>query len=165
MKPKFTTERLYLHLLDKADAAFILEILNTPDFLNFIGDRKVRNSREALLYIEKISQDPATTFYTVKTRDDGITAGMVSVIKRPYLEHYDIGFAFLPDYMKKGYAYEASIAVLKKLLDSPEHECILATVVEKNIKSIRLLEKLGLQKIDTIEVGNHDYLLYRINKL
>jgi RimJ/RimL family protein N-acetyltransferase len=67
--------------------------------------------------------------------------------------------------MNKGYAYEASIAVLQKLLDSPEHECILATVVEKNIKSIRLLEKLGLQKIDTIEVGNHDYLLYRIDKL
>lgn len=71
--------------------------------------------------------------------------GIITFIKRDYLDHYDIGFAFLSKYTGKGYAYEATIAILKDVVKSPTHTHILATTVKGNVSSIKLLEKLGLR--------------------
>src|SRR5207302_388951 len=46
------TPRLRLRPLADADAPFILELLNDPDFLSNVGDRGVRNLQDARRYIE-----------------------------------------------------------------------------------------------------------------
>ncbi len=47
------TDRLRLRCLHAGDAAFILELVNEPAWLEFIGDRAVRNLDDAQAYIAK----------------------------------------------------------------------------------------------------------------
>jgi RimJ/RimL family protein N-acetyltransferase len=59
-------------------------------------------------------------------------------------EFPDIGFAILPEYESKGYAYEASRKYLDEILRSGAFENVIAITLLKNQRSIRLLKKLGL---------------------
>ncbi|RYF66389.1 MAG: N-acetyltransferase [Cytophagaceae bacterium] len=69
---------------------------------------------------------------------------MCGIIKRDTLENPDIGFALLPDYAGKGYAFEiaeATLAYAKRTLNIP---VISGIVLPTNEPSIKLLKKLGL---------------------
>ena len=46
------TERLILRKFTLADAPFILELVNTPTWLQFIGDKGVRNLQDAQNYLK-----------------------------------------------------------------------------------------------------------------
>ncbi|HEY1773756.1 MAG TPA: hypothetical protein VGH91_11265 [Gammaproteobacteria bacterium] len=50
--PVFETERLVLRRFEATDAPFILELVNDPGWLRFIGDRKVHDLDAARRYIE-----------------------------------------------------------------------------------------------------------------
>lgn len=52
MKIITQTDRLTLRELTAADAEFRNELLNTPKFLQFIGDRNVRSVEDATEFIE-----------------------------------------------------------------------------------------------------------------
>lgn len=52
---KLETDRLYLRELSILDSDFMLQLMNTPSWLSFIGDRNVRYKTAASNYIsEKI---------------------------------------------------------------------------------------------------------------
>jgi RimJ/RimL family protein N-acetyltransferase len=143
MQTNYKTERLLLRTLSNADAPFIFELLNTEGWIKFIGDRNISNLEDAAQYIQKILNNPAVEYRVVTLKNEQTPTGIISFIKRDYLEHYDIGFAFLPAYAGQGYAFEAANAVLADMLKSGEHKTILATTFKDNLTSIRLLEKLG----------------------
>lgn len=164
MKDNFSTERLLVSPLVIADTGFILEILNSEGFITFIGDRNVHTAVEAGRYIDKIRNDPAIRYWVVKLKDGGAPVGMVSLIKRGYLDHHDIGFAFLPQHGGKGYAFEAADVVLQQLLSDPSYPAILATVLNENERSKKLLGKLGLRQDGVIAVEEKELLLYRIDQ-
>lgn len=160
MTANLNTERLILLPLTLDDAAFMIELVNTPGWLQFIGDRQVRTMDAAKGYIEKIKADPAICYWVVKLAGQEIPIGVVTFIKRTYLEHRDIGFAFLPAYGQKGYAYEAASAVLNHLIEKHKLTQILATTALMNGPSIRLLEKLGLTLDKEIQIEGRQLLLY-----
>jgi RimJ/RimL family protein N-acetyltransferase len=64
--------------------------------------------------------------------------------KREHLTDVDVGFAFLPEYRAKGYAYESAAAVLEYANARLGLDRIVAIVSPENANSIALLEKLGL---------------------
>ena len=101
-------------------------------------------------------------YWVVKLQTKNIGIGIISFIKRDHLEHYDIGFAFLSEYTKNGYAYEAAKIVLHDAKNNSNHEHILATTVKENANSIKLLEKLGFRFDKEIENGKNLLLIYRI---
>mgnify|MGYP003449324878 CR=1 FL=1 len=49
--PPWKTSRLTLRAFTPEDAAFIVELLNDPDWLRFIGDRKVGTIDDACNYL------------------------------------------------------------------------------------------------------------------
>ena len=53
------TQRLSLRYLDTRDAPFILELVNQPAFLQYIGDRGVRNLDDAREYIQRATDSYA----------------------------------------------------------------------------------------------------------
>jgi len=163
MISSFTTDRLILDPLDMEDAGFILELLNSDGFITFIGDRKVRTIEDARNYIEKIMANADISYWIVKLKDGIIPVGIVTRIKRSYLDHPDIGFAFLPGFNNKGYAFEAAHIVLMSLLNDYGHKSILATAALDNTRSMRLLGKLGLKPEMKIKVEGEDLMLYRIS--
>lgn len=143
------TERLTLRHLCEDDAAFILALLNEPSFLQFIGDKGVRTLEDARIYILKGPVDMYSRLgfglYMTELKDGNIPLGMCGLIKRDALEDVDIGFAFLPEFWGKGYAYEASAAVLDHGKEALGLKRIVAITSPDNQASGRLLEKLGLR--------------------
>jgi len=160
MENRYITGRLIIEKLSGDDSAFIFNLLNTDGWLKFIGDRNVKSEIDAKTYIKKILGTENLHYWTVRLKDDLIPVGIVTFIKREYLNHHDIGFAFLPEYSKKGYAFEAATTILNDIIPDPAHTHILATTVKENTRSIRLLEKLGLRFEKEIENNNERLLLY-----
>ncbi|HVG42438.1 MAG TPA: GNAT family N-acetyltransferase, partial [Chitinophagaceae bacterium] len=162
MQNNYQTKRLILNELSLNDEAFITELLNTPEWIKFIGDRNIRTQEDAREYIQKIMYNSNITYWVVKLQDKKTSIGIITFIKRDYLEHYDIGFAFLSKFANKGYAHEATMAVLNDVITNPSHTHILATTVKENTNSIKLLEKLGLRFEKEIKQGNDLLLIYSV---
>jgi [ribosomal protein S5]-alanine N-acetyltransferase len=160
MQPHFTTSRLCLYELDFSETDFILELVNSPHWIKYIGNRNVNTKEEAAAFIQRIMHNPKIKYWVVKLRNQQTSMGIVTFIKRDYLDHSDIGFAFLDRFTKKGYAYEATVAVLHEVIKSPEHTHILATTIKENKNSIKLLEKLGFQFYREIKNENDLLLVY-----
>ena len=142
------TDRLILRRLSVDDAAFILELLNDPAFLRFIGDKGVRtldNARDYVLNGPMASYERfGFGLYLTQLKDGGIPIGICGLLKRDTLDDPDVGFAFLPAYRRNGYALESASAVLAHGRRDFAMERIVAVVSPENEGSIRLLEKLGL---------------------
>ncbi len=142
------TERLIVRRLGLDDAEFILELLNDPSFLRFIGDKGVRSLDDAREYIRtgplaSYERFGFGLFLTVR-REDGAPMGICGLLKRESLKDVDVGFAFLPRYWSKGYAFESASAVLAYGREAFGLTRIVAITSPDNTASICLLEKLGL---------------------
>ena len=153
------TERLTLRQFTADDAAFILELVNEPSFIQNIGDRGVRTLSDAVRYIET---GPVASYarngfglYLVQLKESGESIGMCGLIKRAALEDVDIGYAFLPRFWSKGYAVEAARAV-KEQARGLGLKRLAAIVDPANTGSIRVLEKLGLVFEKTIKLSADD---------
>lgn len=158
MKKKFSTDRLSINPLSSNESDFILELVNTEGWISFIGNRNIHNEEDSILYIKKIIKNPDIKYFTVRLRSSNDPIGIITVIKRDYLEYRDIGFAFLPEFFSKGYAFEAAKSVLDELLKSNEH--LQATTVPENSSSVRLLKKLGMKFDKEIVPENKKLCVY-----
>lgn len=136
------TERLSIQFITPDDASFFLELVNTEGWLKFIGDRQVHSIQESITYINNLIKKENFYYWTVKLKDHDVPIGIISLLKRDYLDHFDLGFAFLPQHSGKGYAYESANAVLTFLMNEKMHQVILGTTIPENMNSIRLLKKL-----------------------
>lgn len=142
------TQRLTLNEFRALDAPFIFELLNTPTWIQFIGSRNIKTLADAEDYIVNKLMPSYTEhdfgFYVVKLTENETSIGLCGLIKRPGLECEDIGFAFLPAFTGKGYAFEAASATLLHAKENLKLNKISAITTQENVHSIRLLEKLGL---------------------
>lgn len=145
MHADLRTTRLSLHCLTPDDHAFMRELVNTAGWLRFIGDRQVYSAAAAQAYIGRILGSPDLTYWVVRLRETALPIGIVTLLKRTYLPHFDIGFALLPAYAGHGYAYEATSHVLARVRQQPAHAVVLATTLADNTASRKLLRKLGLR--------------------
>ncbi len=151
------TNRLVLKSLNLDDYVFIKNLVNTEGWIKFIGDRNIKTDDDAKNYIKKIQDNNAVKYWIVNLKDNNIAIGIITFIKRDYLEYHDLGFAFLPDFHKNGYAFEASTRVIQELKSNQSNSEILATTIPENKKSIELLEKLGFEFKESI--NNNDEIL------
>ncbi len=162
----FETERLFITPTSVDDASFMLELLNSPTWLKYIGDRNVYNLKDAKEYIKsKITPQLVKhgfSNYTITRKSDKTKVGAVGLYDRPGLEGIDIGFALLPEYERKGYAHEAATKIMDAAHNVFNIKIVKAITTKENISSQKLLEKLGLRYVDTIRIPNddEDLLLY-----
>ena len=143
------TERLVLREFRLDDAAFILQLLNEPAFLRFIGDKGVRTLADARDYLLQGPLESYRRFgfglYLASLREDGTPIGMCGLVKREGLADVDVGFALRSGHWSRGYAVEAARAVLdygKRTLNLGR---IVAIANPDNHASIAVLEKIGLR--------------------
>jgi len=163
------TDRLNLRWLSTDDAEFILELLNDASFLRFIGDKGVRTLDDARDYILNGPVDMYNRLgfglYLTELKECGAPIGICGLIKRDSLEDVDIGFAFLPKFRSKGYAYESAAAVMAHGKTVLGLKRIVAITSPDNHASGRLLEKLGLRfermiQLSTVSKNASEVRLY-----
>ncbi len=152
------TERLVLREITVDDSEFILDLLNQPKYLKYIGDKGVRTVEDAATFIEnlirKSYRDNGYGHYIVHLRDDPTPMGTCGYVRRDSLPDPDIGFAFLPQFEKRGYAFESADAVLKYGREVLGFKRVLAITTPDNESSGRLLEKIGFTFERLIDMPN-----------
>lgn len=150
------TERLSLRLLAEEDATFIVELVNTPGWLAYIGDKKIHTTEQAIQYLQqgplKSYKNHGFGLWLVELKNTTTPIGICGFLKRDYLPAPDIGFAFLPVYSGKGYAFEIASAVLRYANESLEIPVVQAITLPDNGRSIRLLERIGLNYSQDVRV-------------
>lgn len=143
------TERLILREMSEADAALVLEVLNDPGFVRYVGDRGVRTLEGAAVYIaERFVESYRRNgfgLWLVETKDEGVAVGICGLVRRDSLPGADIGYAFLPTFRAKGFAFEAASAALRHARDVLGLPRLYAITNPDNAVSIRVLEKLGMK--------------------
>lgn len=160
------TERLILRKLIASDSAFIIELLNTPGWLKYIGDRNVRTTEEAENYIlngpVKSFKEHGFGLALILRREDNCPIGMCGLLKRPVLAHPDIGFALIPAFTGRGYAFEITQTLVQHAKFQLRIQNLSAIVLPSNSASVKLLGKLGFESKGpfVIEAGKEPLLLF-----
>jgi len=153
---RMLTERLEITELSVYNTSFIIALLNSSGWLQYIGDRDVHTIDDAVEYLVqgplKSYKEKGYGLWLVKLRATNEPIGMCGLLKRDYLSHLDIGFALLPRYEGKGYAREASLAVLNYAARELGQHTIAAIVMPGNEASLQLLHRLGFTDKGTITV-------------
>lgn len=168
MKIVIETARLILRKFTLDDAGFMLELLNTPAWLRFIGDRNVRTLEEAKQYLLggniRSYQEHGFGFYVVVVKETNQSIGTCGIKKREGLDDVDIGFGFLPQFMGKAYGYEAASATLNYALNDLKIKRIVAIVDPENTASISLIKKIGLvfEKMAQLSPKDIELMLFGI---
>jgi len=141
------TDRLFLRKLEIEDFRFVITLLNSPGWLKYIGDRGVKNEAQAIGYLQngplKSYAEHGFGLYKVEEKISGLSIGFCGLLKRDTLKHPDLGFAFLPEFMGRGYAHEAALSCLEFAKTHLEIPIMQAIAMPDNTSSIRLLKKLG----------------------
>lgn len=160
------TARLALRRLTPEDAPFILELLNDPLFLRFVGDKGIRTLEGARDYIingpmASYAQHGFGLFH-VSLRHEGTPIGMCGLLKREVLEDVDVGFAYLPQFSGQGYATEAARATLDYGRGVLGLKRIVAITAPDNAGSQNVLRKIGLRHEKTLRLPAYqtDSLLF-----
>ncbi len=151
------TERLLLRHLTFEDAPFILDLLNDPDWIKHIGDRGVRNLADARRYIADgpMKMLARHGFGLQVVELGGVSIGLCGLLKRDCLDCPDLGFALLPEYRGKGYAFEAATGVCGYAQGTLNMSTILAISSPNNVTSAALLGRLKFENRGLVELADY----------
>ena len=111
------TKRLMLRKINVDDAAFVLRLVNEPSFVSNIGDKGLKNLHDAERFILEgywtNQERSGYGMFLVMLKGRGDPIGSCGLLYRKVLDVTDIGFAFLPEFWNRGFAYEAAEAIIK----------------------------------------------------
>ena len=143
----FTTQRLIIQPTSEEDAVLIYELMNTPKFIQFVGNRNIQSIEEARAYIRKkmLPQLHSLGYsnYTIIRKEDNKKLGSCGLYNREGLDGIDIGFGLLPQYEGKGYLKpHKNLKVANKDF---KIKSIKAITSKENLGSQALLKKLGFR--------------------
>ena len=164
------TERLVLRRLTPDDAPFMLELVTDPSWIEFVGDRGLKTVEDARAYVvdKYIAgyEQHGFGLYLVALRETGEPLGICGLIKRDSLEDVDLGFAFLPRHVGRGYASEAAAASLEHGWRDLGLRRIVAITIPSNRRSIRVLERAGLkfEKTFRMEGDEEELALFALER-
>ena len=172
LEPKFATiletPRLLLRQLNGDDAPFIVELVNEPGWLRFIGDKGVRNLDDARNYIRHGPMASYERFgfglYAVAMKEDASLIGMCGLLKRDALPDVDIGFAFLQRHQGRGYAHEAAAGTMTHARRQLGLKRVVAITTVDNDSSAKVLTKIGMHFESMVKSeGEADLRLFAID--
>lgn len=162
MHKHIETERLVIRPLSLNDAEFILELLNSKGWIEYIGDRKIVDLNGAQEYIKKILENENYYYNVFEIKETNVPIGIVTFLYRKEFDFPDIGYAMLPNFEKKGYAFEATKHYLAHVQNKKSIKKVIAITLPGNSNSISLLEKLGLKQESSFFEDQTQLSLYSI---
>jgi RimJ/RimL family protein N-acetyltransferase len=111
---------------------------------------------ETRTHLEQVARrwlDGTEFQWIVEERATGSLAGTISC--RPKGHSADFGYFFAKSYWGQGFAIEAGALIVDWLQAQPEILRIWATADAENIRSHRVLERLGLQKEGVLRMATY----------
>lgn len=152
------------------DAAFVIELLNEPGWIRFIGDRDIHDLDAARAYIHErlLSSYAKHGFgsYVTCEKSTNTPIGLIGFVKRDTLDAPDIGYAVCQAHQGKGYAFEVCQALVQHGWEHLGFDKLYGYCLPDNVVSVNLLEKLGMTYLRDEDVNQSDEMcrLYRATR-
>lgn len=144
-----TTQRLVIEEITLSDGPHMLRLMNTPGWLQFIGDRNIHSVQDAENYIHDrmLTQYQQLNYglFKLSSKADHAFIGICGMVQRPNLPTPDLGFAMFPEYEGKGLMEEAACCILQVAVEAKWMKECWAMTDPQNAKAQKLLEKLGFE--------------------
>lgn len=157
------TKRLVLKPIQVEDASFLMNLMNSPKFIQHIGDRKISSIDIAENYIRSkmhtAFEKSGFPNFVLTLKDNGNKIGTCGIYDRDTLDGVDLGYALLPEYEQLGYATEAATAVIDIAKNQFKIGSIKAITTHENVDSQKVLNKLNFKYIKDIEMEGDDEIL------
>lgn len=154
------TDKLLISPFTIEDAPFLFELMNSPSWLKFIGDRGIKTVNDAKDFIFNKHfvnyKENGFGSYKVTLIETGNPIGTCGFFKREGLQDVDLGFAFLPEYEGQGFAFESATTLLEIFQKNTDFKRVVAITLPENTKSIALLERLGFHEEKSIQLSTTD---------
>ena len=146
------TERLSMVLLAWKDVKDLNRLHSYPEVAQFntlgIPQNLVETRDHIAPIIEALEQEvPSRWAWTIRLQDTFTFIGELGMtLSTPKYKRGEIYYNLLPKYWGQGYATEAVQALISWGFESLELHRIEAGVATENVKSIALLERVGMQR-------------------
>ncbi|OEF23215.1 GNAT family N-acetyltransferase [Vibrio rumoiensis] len=164
MKVVCETDRLIIRQFELHDTEFIIRLLNEESFIRYISDKNIRTQDDAVCYLK---DGPMASYdqygfglNLVYLKNDNIPIGMCGVLKRNELEFPDLGYAFLAEFVGKGFASEAAEKTLKVTMENHSLDTVYAVTLPDNSRSNKLLKSINFRFKERIELYGLQNNLY-----
>lgn len=155
--PTQMTDRLLLRQVEFNDLDAVFAIYGDPatNTFNPFGPLRNRAAAEAKLrrWIDLHNRE-GLAHWAVATRerpDETIGFGGLSRTMYADIERINLGYRFTTTAWGKGYATEVARAALRHGFDDMHYEEVHALVRPTHAASIRVLEKIGMQRVATLD--------------
>jgi ribosomal-protein-alanine N-acetyltransferase len=143
----FETERLLVRQFTLADKENFFRMNSHPRVMEYI--RPVKNQEETdhflQLNIEQYSHEPLYGRWAVIEKVSGLSIGSFAIIPVEDSGKMQLGYALMPEFWRKGYATELTMAGLKYIFTKTSLEVIYAITEQPNTASQNVLYKAGFK--------------------
>lgn len=140
------SKRLTIREITLNDAAFMKQLVNSPKWIEHIGERNIHSTKDAETYINILIENQNKWGFTLWVFEDKTTKtpmGICGFLQRDYLPKPDLGYAILPEFENKGFTSEAAKACLSYGKTTLKFTEVYAITSPQNLASQKLLQKIG----------------------
>lgn len=154
------TERLIIRNFKPTDLASLIDMFTDEEVMRYIGPRRAMTETETQEWLANIlqRQDTELTRYAIALKENDELIGVAGLIDEDAIK--DFGYYLRRRYWGKGYVSEACSAILHYIeneLHTGDYQIFIA---DENIRSIKMIEKLGFQAVREINKSGEPGRLY-----
>jgi len=170
MKRHLETERLILRELLSTDDLGMFALDSDPAVHRFVGKKPVKHINESRLMIKNIRDQYVVNgigrwAVVLKETNEFIGWSGIKLITDSINNHqnfYEIGYRFIQKHWGKGYATEAGLAFVAFAFNEMKVDVLYAYADNDNFNSRHILEKLGMQFVNSFEYEGEEEVWYEM---
>lgn len=160
------SERIYLREFAEIDAQALYELNANAEVLKYTGDKPFLSVHEAAQFVKDYDQYSKYGYgrWAIVLKSNDACIGWCGLKYHPKSKEVDIGFRLNRNFWNQGFATEAAQLALKVGFEDLKLPRIIGRVMEENVASKRVLDKIGMKNPIPFIFDEHDGLKYELNR-
>ncbi|MFY7666893.1 GNAT family N-acetyltransferase [Flavobacterium sp.] len=172
MKIFAESERLILRELVPADVDGMFELDSDPEVHKFLGNKPLTSKEQSanvITFVRQQYQEHGIGRWAIVYRETNIFIGWAGLkfvieLNNNHQNYYDIGYRLIRKYWSKGIATEAAFLTLDYAFNTMKLQQVYAAADANNMASIKVLEKIGMQFVETYFDEDTPWNWYKIER-
>lgn len=145
------TKRLILRSWEERDRSEFSRMNFHPEVMEFFPSLWSKEESDAVFdKVQKLIDDRGWGLWAIEEKSSGKYMGFTGLsipsFDAPFMPAVEIGWRLLPEFWNKGYATEAALRSLQFGFDVLRLEEIVSFTAVGNVKSQRIMEKIGMRR-------------------
>lgn len=140
-----STPRLRLRQVKRSDLRAIFNLASDEQVARFVLWKKHENLGDARVFLRALKQPDVVTWAIEQKAEPGLIGIVILHSFNLRHKHLELAYNLAREHWGQGIAAEAASRLVAHVFNVWQLNCIEATCMPENHRSIRVLEKLGMQ--------------------